>query len=995
MAESIDGGRQDDGGSNKRTMPAAGLHPFFTPLSKRANIVTGSDSKLSCDTSSSESKRTKQKASSGAADKRNRKSKSVGKSTTLQSFFSIKPNQNDAQTPELNVMDANDVVSVADAAAEILWQPRPKLRPANPPAPYPTETPHVPAPIFEAFHPVIRAAAMPENKHLGRYCAASIPAALELYAQSQPHVSLDGGSTQWRELAGEIFQLQQQQRMRALSLDGTTGASILASLGAPLRCPPRNLQCTEPLLDILCGRKSHGQGPHSQLLTTRYRPRRARDVLDNCRAVTQLQSWIEGMRLKRASASAAAKISDNTAIGVHTQYSHSRIGNKGATRQNRRPLQRSADSVSDSDDAVHSMHGSDDDDFIPCKPRRARRAKNGDGLSEVLAWAKSDGTMTSVREKMRPPNRHRRRGSESGGSGSEAEAFSNIILLDGPSGSCKTAAVYACASECGFEVYEIHPGQRRSGKDVLAVLEDVIQSHTIAMPTGNTSGADRAVVNQMLILIEHVDVLFEQDQRLWPALKQLALKSRRPIVLTCNDVTCIRWDATCFHSVLRFQRPSEHILVPYVFLLCLAEGVLISPTDIAHTCADAKYDVNRILSQLEFTIRHPQTTDSDHTSLIPAPQTKPTQIDLSGTLAWLSCMLDAGETMQMRYDLWMSLVASAHTFGDKDWFNHWPGQPPPALPPPRLASLSRNEMPAIRPELVAAQNRFFGRGACVGAAPPISTESQAVATRPSNEDTKDVMLHKVTPLVLNKSKCANTSAGVTISCTSDVTQLDAISEAMDVLSLVSTFRDGADTINECLCEPLYTSLSPMDDGCLDVSYVVLDPDVITRRNPTRLADSIGVERQTYMQIDEHLRASASQQLCAFPDLGLDSSDSSPSLASQRSELPLGPSILESDYNSTLLNVRSVMSFVGIPSQQMTAEGIADTVACMSAMVRWDWIHQGKLEAPSAPAAHTDSADDEHFYRVGTRRTRQRTYRAHIKYMSLPMQQLLVSWSPIN
>ncbi|KAJ2532693.1 hypothetical protein IWW43_003056 [Coemansia sp. RSA 1935] len=727
MAESIDGGRQDDGGSNKRTMPAAGLHPFFTPLSKRANIVTGSDSKLSCDTSSSESKRTKQKASSGAADKRNRKSKSVGKSTTLQSFFSIKPNQNDAQTPELNVMDANDVVSVADAAAEILWQPRPKLRPANPPAPYPTETPHVPAPIFEAFHPVIRAAAMPENKHLGRYCAASIPAALELYAQSQPHVSLDGGSTQWRELAGEIFQLQQQQRMRALSLDGTTGASILASLGAPLRCPPRNLQCTEPLLDILCGRKSHGQGPHSQLLTTRYRPRRARDVLDNCRAVTQLQSWIEGMRLKRASASAAAKISDNTAIGVHTQYNHSRIGNKGATRQNRRPLQRSADSVSDSDDAVHSMHGSDDDDFIPCKPRRARRAKNGDGLSEVLAWAKSDGTMTSVREKMRPPNRHRRRGSESGGSGSEAEAFSNIILLDGPSGSCKTAAVYACASECGFEVYEIHPGQRRSGKDVLAVLEDVIQSHTIAMPTGNTSGADRAVVNQMLILIEHVDVLFEQDQRLWPALKQLALKSRRPI-------------------------------------------------------------------------------------------TKPTQIDLS-----------------------------------------------------------------------------------------------------------------VTPLVLNKSKCANTSAGVTISCTSDVTQLDAISEAMNVLSLVSTFRDGADTINECLCEPLYTSLSPMDDGCLDVSYVVLDPDVITRRNPTRLADSIGVERQTYMQIDEHLRASASQQLCAFPDLGLDSSDSSPSLASQRSELPLGPSILESDYNSTLLNVRSVMSFVGIPSQQMTAEGIADTVACMSAM----------------------------------------------------------------
>ncbi|KAJ2289403.1 hypothetical protein IWW55_006298, partial [Coemansia sp. RSA 2706] len=304
---------------------------------------------------------------------------------------------------------------------------------------------------------------------------------------------------------------------------------------------PHHLPFAGPLLDILCGRKPHDQTGHSQLLVSRYRPQRASDVLDNRCVVAQLQSWIEGMRLKRTTTSVAGKCSGNivsaATIDARAQDGCPRIGSKGRrhfadpARRNRRSTQRPASATSDCDSDSARFLDDSDDDFIPANPNRRRRAKDADGLGDVLAWAQSDGTLTSVREKTHSRYSHRRRNSESG-SGGEAESFSNIILLEGPSGSCKTAAVYACASECGFDVHEIHPGQRRSGKDVLAVLEDVIQSHTIAIPTGSAPEADRSKVNQMLILIEHIDVLFEQDQRLWPVLKQLALKSRRPIVLT-------------------------------------------------------------------------------------------------------------------------------------------------------------------------------------------------------------------------------------------------------------------------------------------------------------------------------------------------------------------------------------------------------------------------------------------------------------------------------
>ena len=59
-----------------------------------------------------------------------------------------------------------------------------------------------------------------------------------------------------------------------------------------------------------------------------------------------------------------------------------------------------------------------------------------------------------------------------------AEA-SNLIVLEGPSGAGKTAAVYACARELGFKVIEVHAGMHRAGKHLLSQFAEATQSHEL------------------------------------------------------------------------------------------------------------------------------------------------------------------------------------------------------------------------------------------------------------------------------------------------------------------------------------------------------------------------------------------------------------------------------------------------------------------------------------------------------------------------------------
>mgnify|MGYP002718956707 CR=1 FL=1 len=172
--------------------------------------------------------------------------------------------------------------------------------------------------------------------------------------------------------------------------------------------------------------------------------------------------------------------------------------------------------------------------------------------------------------------------------------LTNAMILTGPHGSGKSAAVYAAATELGWEVFEVYPGMgKRTAASLMSWVGDVGKNHLvvkggkvdkpaettknaiksffgngaikgkdghgedeiIALPSSQgsktdpipieqsplkedyltleTNGVEQSV-RQSLILIDEADVLFAEENTFWPAVIALIAESRRPVVLTCN-----------------------------------------------------------------------------------------------------------------------------------------------------------------------------------------------------------------------------------------------------------------------------------------------------------------------------------------------------------------------------------------------------------------------------------------------------------------------------
>jgi len=143
------------------------------------------------------------------------------------------------------------------------------------------------------------------------------------------------------------------------------------------------------------------------------------------------------------------------------------------------------------------------------------------------------------------------------------ERLANTILLTGPCGSGKTAAVYACAEELKWKVFEFYPGiGKRSGAGFMAEVGGTGDNHRVGGTEKEQGGLklsqtlgyftspskkgpasegpcpesnqDNNDVRQSLILIEEADIVYQSDGNLWPTLINFIRKSRRPIILTCN-----------------------------------------------------------------------------------------------------------------------------------------------------------------------------------------------------------------------------------------------------------------------------------------------------------------------------------------------------------------------------------------------------------------------------------------------------------------------------
>ncbi|CAO3572655.1 unnamed protein product [Mortierella alpina] len=296
---------------------------------------------------------------------------------------------------------------------------------------------------------------------------------------------------------------------------------------------------------------------------------------------------------------------------------------------------------------------------------------------------------------------------------------SNTILLSGPTGSCKTAAVYACAEESGYEVFEVSPGMRRTGKEVLGLVGEMAENHHVhvvpgkpefkddihhimggkghemaaapapaapvqqapvqpptifsffqkrqgqslsqvqdqnvlsedeimhetsdvdvvgiddndneqragsqsqaSSPSGSAKGSEQdkddslanhqdtlsdlysllATTNprQSLILLEEVDILFEDDKGFWASIMTLLSKSKRPVVMTCNDTSKIPAATLRFQEHLEFTKPGLREIHLYLSSICKIEGFICSAEYLTSLIMQCRYDIRRCLMQLQY-----------------------------------------------------------------------------------------------------------------------------------------------------------------------------------------------------------------------------------------------------------------------------------------------------------------------------------------------------------------------------------------------------------
>ncbi|KAK0704609.1 hypothetical protein B0H67DRAFT_353635 [Lasiosphaeris hirsuta] len=203
--------------------------------------------------------------------------------------------------------------------------------------------------------------------------------------------------------------------------------------------------------------------------------------------------------------------------------------------------------------------------------------------------------------------------------------IANTLVISGPHGCGKTAAVYAVAKELGFEVFEINASSRRSGKDVMEKIGDMtrnhlVQQHQSPLPDGQElsaaedevakdlkSGKQSTMVSffkpkavakpvkksakvtspkeqneskkelsknqrQSLILLEEVDILYEEDKQFWATVTNLIVQSKRPFVMTCNDETLLPLHTLRLHGIFRLNPPPRELAVDRLILVAANEG---------------------------------------------------------------------------------------------------------------------------------------------------------------------------------------------------------------------------------------------------------------------------------------------------------------------------------------------------------------------------------------------------------------------------------------
>ncbi len=298
-----------------------------------------------------------------------------------------------------------------------------------------------------------------------------------------------------------------------------------------------------PAIERLVHALHHGDTSASQKLwTDKWRPTRADQVLGNEENALFLRNWLRELqvelvphsepppatRVLSSKGKGKAAASENPKKRRITREVSKRSRKKQRIKSNEEDWIVPDGDIDDEEEPEHPVRVQDNDDYAPPIPR-----SNSPASPYTSAFS--------------------------------VDKLSNTIVLSGPSGSGKTAAVYACADEMDWEVFEVYPGiGKRNSTNLDNLVGQVGKNHLVSKahvreedPSGSQfatlfqgrekHGLSRkdddtpanSTVNQSLILLEEVDILFKEDANFWPAVITLIKDCKRPVICTCNGLFCI------------------------------------------------------------------------------------------------------------------------------------------------------------------------------------------------------------------------------------------------------------------------------------------------------------------------------------------------------------------------------------------------------------------------------------------------------------------------
>ncbi|KAG5356152.1 Telomere length regulation protein [Yarrowia sp. B02] len=205
-----------------------------------------------------------------------------------------------------------------------------------------------------------------------------------------------------------------------------------------------------------------------------------------------------------------------------------------------------------------------------------------------------------------------------------------LLVLSGPPSSGKKASLIAACAEMDLFVFKLNATTRRTQKELMSALQGLGGSQLVNHKQ-----------KSCIILIEDVDVLYEDEKGFWGVLEKVLEKSKVPVVVTTSDVTIEREFPPSFEghvvwetfersamkeepvkeTVVQTSRessiappssPQERRVTPqenevgindvlptYLSLLCLCEGYEVSTEDVSALLTKYSRDIRQTINHLQ------------------------------------------------------------------------------------------------------------------------------------------------------------------------------------------------------------------------------------------------------------------------------------------------------------------------------------------------------------------------------------------------------------